>query len=147
MPEVKDTRRATVHIGFDGRVHKQFRGARSRERFETEVAVLRHLEQRGCTFVPKLLESDAEKLRIVTSNCGARVEHLSESKLRDLFGELEAFGVRHEDPFVRNVTYRASDGRFCLIDFEFATLLDNPSVSLKPDPDTVPPVATDPDHV
>jgi hypothetical protein len=24
---------------------------------------------------------------------------------------------------MRNVTYRQSDGRFCLIDFEFATLL------------------------
>jgi hypothetical protein len=25
------------------------------------------------------------------------------------------------------VTYRPSDGRFCLIDFEFATLLDDPT--------------------
>jgi len=24
---------------------------------------------------------------------------------------------------MRNVTYRQSDGRFCLIDFEFATIL------------------------
>jgi protein phosphatase len=40
-----------------------------------------------------------------------------------LFAELEKFGVRHDDPDVRNVTYRQSDGRFCVIDFEFATLL------------------------
>jgi hypothetical protein len=33
--------------------------------------------------------------------------------------------VRHDDPDVRNVTYRFSDGRFCVIDFEFATLLPN----------------------
>jgi hypothetical protein len=25
---------------------------------------------------------------------------------------------------MRNVTYRQTDGRFCLIDFEFATILD-----------------------
>ncbi|WP_221030350.1 serine/threonine protein phosphatase [Actomonas aquatica] len=135
MPEIKDTARATVHIGFDGRVHKHYRGARARERFETEVAVLRHLEQRDCPFVPKLLESDPEALSIITTNCGTRVEHLSSRKLKLLFGELEDYGVRHEDPFLRNVTYRAADGRFCLIDFEFATLLDDPSVSLKPDPD------------
>lgn len=143
MPEIKDTARATVHIGFDGRVHKQFRGARAQERFDTEVAVLRHLEQRECPFVPKLLESDRDALTMVTTNCGTRVSHLSASKLRSLFAELEAYGVRHEDPFVRNVTYRAADGRFCLIDFEFATLLDDPSVSLKPDPDPEEPPAPD----
>ena len=44
--------------------------------------------------------------------------------MKELCAELEAFGVRHDDPFQRNVTYRMSDGRFCLIDFEFATLLD-----------------------
>jgi hypothetical protein len=29
--------------------------------------------------------------------------------------------VRHEDRELRNITYRISDGRFCVIDFEFAT--------------------------
>ena len=29
-----------------------------------------------------------------------------------------------EDRELRNITYRASDGRFCIIDFEFATLLE-----------------------
>lgn len=137
MPEVKDTQRATVHIGYDGRVHKQFRGARAKERFENEVAVLTYLAERKCPFVPKLLDSDTQKLSIVTTNCGSIVSHLSSPKLASLFAELETFGVRHEDPFVRNVTYRSSDGRFCLIDFEFATILDRPEISLKPniDPD------------
>ena len=41
--------------------------------------------------------------------------------------------MRHEDRELRNITYRTSDGRFCIIDFEFATLLDGPNaVSLKP---------------
>lgn len=137
MPEVKDTQRATVHIGYDGRVHKQFRGARAKERFDNEVAVLRYLTEQKCSFVPQLLDSDAKKLSIITTNCGSIVTHLSEGKLAALFAELETFGVRHEDPFVRNVTYRSSDGRFCLIDFEFATILDQPEISLKPniDPD------------
>ncbi|MEQ1858519.1 MAG: hypothetical protein ABMA13_01135 [Chthoniobacteraceae bacterium] len=74
--------------------------------------------------MPRLLEADPELLRIVTSNCGTRVEHLDEARTRELFAELEAYGVRHDDPDIRNVTYRQTDGRFCLIDFEFSTLLD-----------------------
>lgn len=125
MREIKDTGRAIVRIGFDGKVHKTFRGPNAEERFKNEVRVLKHLEERNCTFVPKLLESDPETLKIVTTNCGARVERLSDTRVAELFQELEAFGVRHDDPYLRNVTYRASDGRFCLIDFELATILDD----------------------
>ena len=85
--------------------------------------MLRHLEARGCGFVPRLLEADPAQLRIVTTNCGSRVEHLDTERTRELFAELEPFGVRHDDPDLRNVTYRQSDGRFCLIDFELATIL------------------------
>ena len=123
MLQVKDTLRATVHLGFDGRVFKTYHGPDAPKRFANEVRVLRHLEARGCGFVPKLLEADPEKLRIVTTNCGSRVEHLDAARTRELFAELEPFGVRHDDPEMRNVTYRQSDGRFCLIDFEFAQVL------------------------
>jgi predicted Ser/Thr protein kinase len=127
MEQVKDTRRAVVRIGYDGRVYKTFRGHQARERFENETLVLRHLQQRQCPFVPRLIEADPEKLMLVTTNCGQRVEHLSDEKMDRLFAELEQYGVRHEDRARRNVTYRPSDGRFCLIDFEFATLLDDPT--------------------
>ena len=123
MLKVKDTLRATVHLSFDGRVFKTYHGPNAQERFDQEVKVLRHLDARGCGFVPKLMEADPAKLRIITTNCGSRVEHLDADRARDLFAELEKFGVRHDDPDMRNVTYRQSDGRFCLIDFEFATLL------------------------
>lgn len=127
MHEAKDTARALVRIGYDGRVHKTFRAANAKERFENEVRVLRYLEDRGCDFVPRLLEADEDELKIVTTNCGARVERLSDEKITELFQELESFGVRHDDPYLRNVTYRARDGRFCLIDFEFATILEDES--------------------
>ena len=123
MHDVKDTLRALVRISYDGRVFKTFRGPKAEERFANEVRVLRHLEARGCTFVPKLIEADAEQMRIVTSNCGARVDHLDDARLQEIFAELEKYGVRHDDIDKRNVTYRNSDGRFCLIDFEFATIL------------------------
>lgn len=125
MLKVKDTLRATVNLTFDGRVMKVYHGPNARERFENEVRILRHLESRGCGFVPRLLEADPAQLRIVTTNCGTRVEHLDAARAQELFAELEAFGVRHDDPEMRNVTYRQSDGRFCIIDFELATLLSD----------------------
>ena len=123
MRDVKDTLRARVRISYDGRVQKTFRGPKAEERFLNEVRVLRFLEKQGCGFVPRLLEEDAGKLMIVTSSCGQRVDHLDDSRMKEIYAELEEFGVRHDDPEMRNVTYRQTDGRFCLIDFEFATIL------------------------
>ncbi len=128
MQEAKNTARALVRIGYDGRVHKYFRGSNAAERFANEVKVLRVLEERGCDYVPRVLETHEDQLYLVTTNCGSLVERINEEKLKDLFGTLEAdFGVRHDDPFTRNVTYRRTDGRFCLIDFELATILDAPT--------------------
>ncbi len=126
MRNVKDTLRALVRIGYDGRVFKTFRGPKAEERFANEVRVLRYLEAAGCPFVPRLIEADAEQLRIVTTNCGARVEHLDDARRDEIFAGLEKFGVRHDDAETRNITYRPSDGRFCVIDFEFATILPDP---------------------
>ncbi len=123
MLKVKDTLRSTVNLTFDGRVIKNYHGPDAPTRFTNEVRILKHLENSGCGFVPKLIEADETKLRIITNNCGSRVEHLDEKRIQELFAELEPFGVRHEDPDKRNVTYRQSDGRFCVIDFEFATIL------------------------
>ena len=123
MLKVKDTLRATVNLSFDGRVFKIYHGKDAQTRFSNEVKLLRHLEARGCSFVPRLLEADPKLPRIITSNCGSKVEHLDEARRKELFAELEKYGVRHDDPDMRNVTYRQSDGRFCVIDFEFATLL------------------------
>ena len=122
MLKVKDTLRATVHLGFDGRVFKAYHGPDAPPRFENEVRVLRHLEAHGCGFVPRLLEADEKNLKIVTTNCGSRVERIDDQRARELFIELEKFGVRHDDADPRNITYRFADGRFCLIDFEFATI-------------------------
>jgi predicted Ser/Thr protein kinase len=124
MHEIKDTARALVRIGYDGRVHKTFRGHQAKERFENEVLVLKYLKERGCDFVPCLLEVDEKALSFITTNCGMRVDYLGKDRMKEIFAELEQYGVRHDDPFMRNITYRTSDGRFCIIDFEFATLLD-----------------------
>lgn len=124
MQEAKNTARALVRIGYDGSVHKLFRARDAESRFDNELRVLKYLEQRGCDFVPRVISSDRATLELVTTNCGARVQQISDQRLKELFDELESYGVRHDDPYLRNVTYRASDGRFCIIDFEFATILD-----------------------
>jgi hypothetical protein len=123
MIEVKDTLRARVRMSFDGLVYKTFRGANAAERFANEVHVLRYLQERGCRFIPPLVSWNPERLEIVTRSCGSRVQHLDKARADALFAELETYGVRHEDQDMRNITYRQSDGRFCIIDFEFATIL------------------------
>lgn len=123
MREAKNTARAVVHIGYDGQVHKYFKGPQAKKRYENEVRVLEFLEKHGCRFVPRILEKDDEQLYLVTSNCGSRVDHISESKKEQIFAELEQYGVQHDDAEVRNITYSQQLGRFCVIDFEFATIL------------------------
>jgi PPM family protein phosphatase len=123
MHEAKNTQRALVRIGFDGKVHKQFRGPKAKERYANEVRVLEYLESRECPNVPRLLSKNPETLEIETTNCGARVQHISDERVAEIFSELEGYGVRHDDPYLRNITYRALDGRFCVIDFEFAEII------------------------
>jgi len=129
MITVKDTLRATVRVSFDGKVTKEFHGPKARERFENEARVLRHLAARHCPFVPHLISADPKSLTLTTSSCGSRVDYLDDERRKELFAQLEHFGVRHDDPDIRNVTYSQQLGLFCLIDFEFASLLDEPPVT------------------
>lgn len=123
MKVAKDGIRAKVRIGYDGKVFKEFRGTDADKRFENEVRVLKLLESRGCKFVPHVIEADPEKLLLVTTNAGHPAS-VSQEKADALFTELEEkYGVVHDDPFPRNITYHPQSGRFCIIDFELATIL------------------------
>ena len=130
--KVKDTPRSTVNLTFDGRVVKSYHGPDARERYDHEVEVLRYLEQQRCKFVPRLLEADPVEMSIVTTSCGSRVERIDDERLQELLAELESYGVHHDDPDPRNVTYRQSDGRFCLVDFELATILSDKTPKHRP---------------
>jgi len=128
MRPLKDGIRSLVKIDFYGNVHKYFRGTNKEERFANEIVILKALEERGCENVPRYIESDESELHLVTSNCGSPAPNISQKKTDKLFLELEEkFGVRHDDPFSRNITYDGKAGRFCIIDFELATLLGNPT--------------------
>lgn len=127
MRNLKDGIRSLVKIDFYGNVHKYFRGTDKEERFANEILILKALEDRGCNFVPKYIESDDSELHLVTSNCGSPAPNISRKKCDQLFRRLEEkYGVRHDDPFPRNITYDEKSGQFCVIDFELATLLDLP---------------------
>ena len=82
MHEAKNTARALVRIGYDGTVHKHYRAAQAQERFDNELRVLKYLERRGCDFVPRVLGYNREKLELVTTNCGARVQQIGEERLK-----------------------------------------------------------------
>lgn len=128
MKELKDGLRSLVRIDFRGHVHKQFRGTDSDKRFANEVAVLKALEDRGATNVPRLVGHDPETLTLITTNCGSPAPLITLEKAQVLFQELEnKFGIRHNDPEPRNVTYSPHLGKFCLIDFELSEILPIPS--------------------
>lgn len=124
---LKDGLRSQVRIDFYGHVHKKMRGSDLNKRYSTEVEVLKVLEQRGCPYVPKLLEEHPEQYYFVTTNCGRPASQISKAKANSLFKELEDdYGVRHLDAEPRNITYSDKLGRFCIIDFELAEILPNP---------------------
>ncbi len=123
----QDEIHTSVKIDFQGHVQKRFLGANAHERFNQEQNVLRVLEERGCPNVPRLLEAQADRLTIITTNCGAIVPNLSVDKAEALFRELEEqFGIRHDHPDPRYVVYSESLGRFCLMSFEGSEILPDP---------------------
>lgn len=128
MKELKDGIRSLVRIDFRGHVHKQFRGTDADKRFANEVAVLKALEDRGASNVPQLVSHDHETLTLVTTNCGSPAPLITEKKAHALFQELEEkYGIKHDDPEPRNVTYSQRQGCFCLIDFELSEILPTPT--------------------
>ncbi|SHJ60990.1 hypothetical protein SAMN02745181_2172 [Rubritalea squalenifaciens DSM 18772] len=129
MRNLKDGIRSLVKIDFYGNVHKYFRGTDKDKRCENEVRILKALEERGCDFVPKLLDFDLAEDYICTTNCGSPAPNISRKKSDSLFAKLEKeFGVQHDDPEPRNITYNEKEGKFCVIDFELSTLLPMPAI-------------------
>jgi hypothetical protein len=131
---LKDGIRSNVRIDFHGNVHKRLRGTDADKRYAQEVAVLKVLEERGCPYVPRLLEEHPEELYFVSTNCGKLADQISKEKADKLFAKLEReYGVRHLDAEPRNITYSTQLGSFCIIDFELAEILPPPSEPLTPD--------------
>jgi hypothetical protein len=129
MLQVKDTLRSTVkRLSFDGRAFKTYHGPDALDALNAKevrgVAPSWKLTDVG--FVPQ-----APRRRFATSSrsspatAASRVEHLDDkrSPAGTVRRNWSPYGVRHDDPDMRNVTYRQSDGRFCIVDFELATIL------------------------
>lgn len=128
LEPLKDGIRSNVRIDFQGHVHKRFRGTDADKRYAMEVAVLKVLAERGCPYVPRLLEEHPEELYFVSTNCGKLATMISKEKSAKLFAKLEQeYGVRHLDAESRNITYSDKLGCFCIIDFELAEILPAPA--------------------
>ncbi len=126
MRNLKDGIRSLVKIDFYGNVHKYFRGTDADKRAANEAHILKVLEERNCPNVPRLLSYSPEENYIVTTNCGSPVPNLSKKKSDSLFAKLEKeYGVIHDDPEPRNITYNESKGEFNIIDFELATVIED----------------------
>jgi tRNA A-37 threonylcarbamoyl transferase component Bud32 len=130
---IKDGLRSHVRIDFYGNVHKRMRGSDVENRYATEVKVLKVLEERGCPYVPKVVEEHPEEFYFVSTNCGRPAPQITKEKADSLFAALERdYGVRHLDAEPRNITYSDKLGRFCIIDFELAEILPDPKSTQNP---------------
>jgi hypothetical protein len=136
MQEAKDTRRALVHIGLRWAGAQDLSAVIWPANASKTKSVCCAIWRRAAANLSPVLEADPENLKMITTNCGSRVDHMARTAMKELFAELEQYGVRHDDPFLRNITYRFSDGRFCVIDFEFRHPAGRPAV-----PSTLPPDA------
>ena len=135
LEPLKDGIRSHVRIDFYGNVHKRLRGTAAAARYATEVAVLKVLEERGCPYVPRLLEEHPEELYFVSTNCGQPASQITKDKADRIFAKLERdYGVRHLDAEARNITYSDKLGCFCVIDFELAEILPPPPGLVMPGP-------------
>ena len=128
MITLKRTQRSIVKLAFDGHIHKQYQGSKALERLTNELRVLLYLEDADCPFVPRVVGFRLSDFTLVQSNCGRPVEYLNDCKVAELFAHLLEYGVEHDDACLRNITYRLSDGQFCLVDFEFARILNQSSL-------------------
>lgn len=131
---IKDGLRSNVRIDFYGHVHKRMRGSGVEERYAKEVEVLKVLEERGCPYVPRILEEHPEEFYFVSTNCGRPAPNISKAKADRLYEALEKdYGVRHLDAEPRNITYSDKMARFCIIDFELAEILPVPQKRDEPE--------------
>jgi hypothetical protein len=143
LEPLKDGIRSQVRIDFYGNVHKRLRGTAAAERYATEVSVLKVLQQRGCPYVPRLLEEHPDEYYFVSTNCGQPASQISNDKAARIFAKLERdYGVRHLDAEPRNITYSDKLGCFCVIDFELAEILPLPATPAIPQAaqPTAPPI-------
>ncbi len=125
MRNLKDGIRSLVRIDFYGHVHKHFRGTDKENRCANEIKVLKVLEERKCPNVPVLLDHNQEECWIKTTNCGSPASNITKKKADSLFARLERdYGVIHDDPETRNITYSEQLGEFCIIDFELASIIE-----------------------
>ena len=125
MRNLKDTQRSCVEFDYDGTIHKHYAGPSAEERFRNEARVLYYLEEKGCDFVPKIIDIHEDTLELVMTNCGEDAPLISDQKRDFMFRSLEeTYGVKHDDPFTRNITYNYHTGGFNVIDFEYATILE-----------------------
>lgn len=126
MRNLKDGIRSLVKIDYYGNVHKYFRGTDADKRAANEAKVLKVLEDRNCPNVPRLLEFHPDENYIVTTNCGSPAPRISKKKSDNLYAALKKkYGVIHDDPEPRNITYCDRMAEFCIIDFELATVIED----------------------
>tara|TARA_R100000654_G_scaffold53144_1_gene79287 strand:+ start:261 stop:764 length:504 start_codon:yes stop_codon:yes gene_type:complete len=101
MTIIKDTERSLVKLDKDkGIIEKTFVGNNAKERFENEVNILKHLDNKGFDNCPKLLDSDPENFVVTQTYVGEKLGEIDIAEHRNIHNRLIAFGVTHNDSVI-----------------------------------------------
>lgn len=101
MTIIKDTERSLVKLDKDkGIIEKTFVGNNAKERFENEVNILKHLDNKGFYNCPKLLDSDPENFVVTQTYVGEKLGEIDIAEHRNIHNRLIAFGVTHNDSVI-----------------------------------------------
>ena len=130
MRNLKDGIRSLVKIDFYGNVHKYFRGTDKEKRFTNEIRILKASNNVAVNMCPATSNPTRVSSTLLPATVALQLQISQRKKPRKSFviskkNMVSATMIR----FPRNITYDPNEGRFCVIDFELATLLDDPSKS------------------
>ena len=101
MKIIENTERSLVKLDKDkGIIEKTFVGYNTKERFENEVNILKHLKNKGFDNCPELLDSDPENFVVTQTYVGEKLDEIDIAEHRKIHNRLIAFGVTHNDSVI-----------------------------------------------
>ena len=112
-------------------------GKRGKKAFENELRVYKLAKSKRVKFIPKLLEYDNDKRKIVIENVGISLDKIIKKdkkkkeaflpKIKKVYDKfVRIFKLYHNDLRYKNIVYNKKKNKLYLIDFEFTSnIYDN----------------------
>ncbi len=94
------------------------------KRFLNELNIYLYSQEKKLSFIPKLLDFDIDKKKLVVENVGKPLTHYKKDlefflpKIKNVYNKLIKNGIYHNDLRLKNILYNEKLNKIYLIDFE-----------------------------